>query len=483
LPSTPSVFPGGLDTFTTKANFSSTVADDDPNHIQNAVAAMQQILQLWGRSPLAYGAKGDGVTDDAPAIQAALDAAQADGGGIVVLPPPPVCYLLKSAPHTGAGLWTPPKVSLLGTSRDRTQIKLDASFPTGIPAIKMGDPNNLSGFCFHTRVEHLYINCNDVTGSSGIFTDAIQEQSGVFNVLIKAPQAYGFRSTKTTGPGAQNYRIADLEVIGSASTPSGMIPLLINGTNMGSPYSIENISLVALVGHQVTTSFQVDGCAPAIWKVHTEQNTDGILVGSIAACTGINLNRIDAGPNNTNVVHISNGSATTAYTLASIYRIGLGTTNTLLDDQYAQTVTEFIPLYSVGGGVAPNGTILSNATTVPNRISNLKARDGFAISRLAPAFATPYTPDPTNGVEVDMTLTANLTVNAAAAGPPAPVQGQMAIFVWKQDGTGGWTVTYNASWHTGGATAMVTTLNTATIDTFIYNGSFWRLISRITGQA
>ena len=52
----------------------------------------------------AYGAKGDGVTDDTGAISAAISAANSNGGGIVYLPPTGHPYLISSTLNLGNGV-------------------------------------------------------------------------------------------------------------------------------------------------------------------------------------------------------------------------------------------------------------------------------------------------------------------------------------------------------------------------------------------
>jgi hypothetical protein len=66
-----------------------------------------------------YGAKGDGVTNDAPAFASAFTAANTAGGGVVLAPAG--TYLVNST------LAIPDAVELVGEGKEATTIKLGNS--------------------------------------------------------------------------------------------------------------------------------------------------------------------------------------------------------------------------------------------------------------------------------------------------------------------------------------------------------------------
>ncbi|WP_380787439.1 nitrous oxide reductase family maturation protein NosD [Sphingomonas sp. R86521] len=94
-----------------------------------------------------FGAKADGVTDDGPAIQRAIDAAAEAGGGVVTLSPG--TYLVRYRPSDdgdgGSALTLRSGVTIEGTDRDRCIVKLaDAQLGPGSYARIVASKGNLS---------------------------------------------------------------------------------------------------------------------------------------------------------------------------------------------------------------------------------------------------------------------------------------------------------------------------------------------------
>jgi len=106
-----------------------------------------QLGYINARNP-PYGAKGDGVANDTPAIQSALNDAGANGGGIVFLPQGDyniLTHLLVPAQTTLAGIWRAPAV--FARHQGTTLLAVEGAGNTsGIPFITLqGDNSTLEG--------------------------------------------------------------------------------------------------------------------------------------------------------------------------------------------------------------------------------------------------------------------------------------------------------------------------------------------------
>jgi hypothetical protein len=101
------------------------------------------------------------------------------------------------------------------------------------------------------------------------------------------------------------------------------------------------------------------------------------------------------------------------------------------------------------------------------------------LKRTAPAFAAAPIADPSVATIWEPGIaTAGVTWGV----PTNPFTGGILILVTTQDTVGGRAVAYNAVFKTAGGAAISTTLSTKNIDVFYYDGTNWRLFSRLTGQ-
>lgn len=121
----------------------------------------------------AYGAKGDGATDDYGAINTALNALIAAGGGILYFPPG--TYQLAPAALTAMTKLGATPVTFRGAGRAATVIKLTATCPSFLAYPSGGDFSNLA-------IEDMTIDNNNVLSPTYNYTGVVLGYSGFGNV-------------------------------------------------------------------------------------------------------------------------------------------------------------------------------------------------------------------------------------------------------------------------------------------------------------
>jgi hypothetical protein len=205
------------------ANTAKTIA----NTAQTAATAAQAAATAAAAAGIALnvltvGAKGDGATDDAQAIQGALNAMAAKGGGIVYCPPTGSPYLL----HTG--LVVPGGVRLLGSGTRNLQ----------------GGSLNIAAWC----AVGTWFQCTDITNSAvALGTTTVPSHgaavSGI-NFIYSQPTP-GVTWTPTDYPFAvliqsDHVTIEDIMVIGATRGINIQAP---NSFGIGAGIALRNIFL------------------------------------------------------------------------------------------------------------------------------------------------------------------------------------------------------------------------------------------------
>lgn len=168
----------------------------------------------------AYGAVGNGITDDTTAITNAINAAHtatylgsdAVWGGIVHVPLGK--YKISSTIYVWQG------VTLRGRTGFGSQLIAASGFAG--PVVRLGT--------FFSRLEDINVNCNNVAASTGILINEAQESSGMFRSSVTGWTLTGIDVKQDGGSiDPQHFAIDEIELYPSVSAPVGAVGLRVVG--------------------------------------------------------------------------------------------------------------------------------------------------------------------------------------------------------------------------------------------------------------
>lgn len=301
----------------------------------------------------------------------------------------------------------PGKCQVIGSGRGDagstgTVIKASAAFPVNTAVVQLGD--SLVSRAFATRVENLTIDCNNITGSIGIYSDAANEQSGARRVLIVGALDAGIRTSSATALLA-NYILEDIEINISTGSSAAILGLdLVGGANANDG-TIRNLTANFFGSTKVTTAVSAKRFVGIIDHLHIENATTGLLIVGTALGGGNACYRnITGNTDVTTLVKISSAFPQNGIVLQNIEPFG--STNTLVDDFYSRTVsgdqissyihgTNYVEIIQADGkGTFFGGIVVGNiaAPTVAANQLGLGSTTATTVGAAGGASALPATP-------------------------------------------------------------------------------------------
>jgi hypothetical protein len=304
-----------------------------------------------------FGALGNNSTDDTAAFNRAFAAANpkaehgrgAGYGGTVFVPPGH--YLVSSM------LSLPPQTIMVGCGRENTTVMAHSSFTFSNRRSGNVALVKLNGF--GCRVENMHLNCAHKANSVAVYSDSINEQSGLFHCLLGHFKKYGlWISNNPPRPmPPQNYGLWGLEVYWSddATNVTGVFLDAAPPRTMGWITTNNAGGGETVPGNSV--GFRFESMQFGARDLHPEHCTTAILWGTTGACTGSRLDNISLGPACTNgIVAGSASGGMQAFAVSNLSNRGCS--GHLLNDverglTIPGAVTGAIERYAVGTGSNP----------------------------------------------------------------------------------------------------------------------------------
>lgn len=291
----------------------------------------------------AYGAAGDGVTDDIAAITAWLIAAGQIGGGANPVGKAKICKAPAGWYRYSAQWIVPKHVHVVGdgfgsSNNTGTWFQALNSFPINTTHVILGEQG--ATLSFGSRLEDLRLHCNNIAGSIGVDMSTCQENSGLYRVNI---DSYASKGVRVSDPGggqfADNWTIEDCQLWASPST-TGSIGIDISTSHPGAVIRKCTIDATFAAVDQLA-GIRITGGSTGligVYDINVEKHTDGIQLNGD---TGLLLSHFGGlNTSGTNLLNITGRSMVAATGLQR----GVGT-NTVTSALLGNFTDPFIPYF------------------------------------------------------------------------------------------------------------------------------------------
>lgn len=259
-----------------------------------------------------------------------------------------------------------------------TTIQAASTFPVSTPVIRLGNGTTAYG----QAISNLTVDCNGKSGTTGIYSTDIQEQSGVDHVSILNCPNRGIWMNGSGGDGtgpfwAQNYSINDLYVLPLTAGTSSTIACEFDGAFT----AFHELQGATCGGSTATIAdgFVFDGVVGGTANdLNSEKAVVGYLLGNSNPVTSLTINGMQSSNITTSVVSLK--STDSSVLLTGIINGGNSATQTVLDATHLPApLTDFsIGIYAIGAGNSANGfvPVISTSPYVQARFGSARLSNG-----------------------------------------------------------------------------------------------------------